>query len=111
MEYEELSFGNTVKEHQKDYERFFIIKEMPKRGRKIEYNQEAIDTYRKNSIGWFVLATNDIKDSVRALEIYRMKDAVEKHFDDLKNDLDMKRTCGYIHQREWMAGCLSNILL
>ena len=50
MEYEELSFGNTVKEHQKDYERFFIIKEMPKRGRKIEYNQEAIDTYRKNRL-------------------------------------------------------------
>lgn len=104
MEYEELSFGNTVKEHQKDYERFFIIKEMPKRGRKIEYNQEAIDTYRKNSIGWFVLATNDIKDSVRALEIYRMKDAVEKHFDDLKNDLDMKRL--RIHSSAAMDGRL-----
>ncbi len=83
---------------------FFIIKEMPKRGRKIEYNQEAIDTYRKNSIGWFVLATNDIKDSVRALEIYRMKDAVEKHFDDLKNDLDMKRL--RIHSSAGMDGRL-----
>ena len=38
-----------------------------------------------------MLATNDIKDPVEALEIYRMKDTVEKHFDDLKNDLDMKR--------------------
>ena len=41
MEYEELSSGNMVKEHQKDYERFFIVREAPKRGRKVEYNQEA----------------------------------------------------------------------
>ena len=91
MEYEELSSGNMVKEHQKDYKRFFIVREAPKRGRKVEYNQEAIDIHRKNSIGWFVFATNDIKDPVRALEIYRMKDAIEKHYHDLKNDLDMKR--------------------
>lgn len=52
MEYEELSSRNMVKEHQKDYKRFFIVREMPKRGRKVEYNQEAIDIHRKNSIGW-----------------------------------------------------------
>lgn len=46
---------------------------------------------QKNSVGWFVLVTNDIRDPVEALEIYRMKDVVEKHFDDLKSDLDMKR--------------------
>lgn len=38
-----------------------------------------------------MLATNDIKDKIRALEIYRNKDSVEKCFDDLKSDLDMKR--------------------
>ncbi len=38
-----------------------------------------------------MLATKDIKDPVEALEVYRMKDTIEKHFDDLKNDLDMKR--------------------
>ena len=80
-EYEELCLGSPVKEHQKDYERFFIIKETPKRGRKVEYNQKAIDTHRKNSVGWFVLATNDIKDPVEALEVYRMKDTIEKRFD------------------------------
>ena len=80
-EYEELCSGSPVKEHQKDYERFFIIKETPKRGRKVEYNQKAIDTHRKNSVGWFVLATNDIKDPVEALEVYRMKDTIEKRFD------------------------------
>ena len=103
-EYEELCSGSTVKEHQKDYERFFIVKETPKRGRKVEYNQEAIDAHRKNSIGWFVLATNDVKNPVEALEIYRMKDTIEKHFDDLKNDLDMKRL--HIHSSAAMDGRL-----
>ena len=34
---------------------------------------------------------NKIKDAAEALSVYRRKDAVEKEFDDLKNDLDMKR--------------------
>ena len=57
----------------------------------VEYNDEEIEHYRKCTVGWFVMATNDIKDTAKALEIYRMKDSVEKHFDDLKNDLEMKR--------------------
>lgn len=45
---------------------------------------------RTESVGC-ILATNDIKDKFKSLEIYHNKDAVEKKFDDLKNDLDMKR--------------------
>ena len=37
-----------------------------------------------------------------SLEIYRSKDAVEKNFDDLKNDLDMKRL--RIHTQSTMDG-------
>ena len=55
-------------------------------------------------VGWFVIATNDIKDAAKALEIYRQKDTVEKHFDDLKNDLDMKRL--RIHTSAAMKGRL-----
>ena len=47
---EELGSGNTVKGNQKDYERFFTVKETPKRGRKVEYNQEAIEAYRYVSL-------------------------------------------------------------
>ena len=36
------------------------------------------------------------------MEIYRSKDAVEKNFDDLKNDLDMKRL--RIHTQSTMDG-------
>lgn len=104
LEYEELTSGNLRKDHMKDYERFFIVTETPKRGRKVDYNQDAIDHYRKNTAGFFVLISNDIKDPVKALEIYRRKDSVEKHFDDLKNDLDMKRL--RIHSSAAMDGRL-----
>lgn len=103
-EYQELVSGNLVKEHQRDYERFFFVKETPKRGRRVEYNQCAIDAHKRNTVGWFVLATNDIKDPEKALEVYRLKDAVEKNFDDLKNDLDMNRL--RIHSAQAMDGRL-----
>ena len=103
-EYQELVSGNLVKEHQKDYDRFFLVHDTPKRGRRVEYNQTAIDAYKKNTVGWFVLVTNDVKDPKTALEIYRLKDAVEKSFDDLKNDLDMKRL--RIHSAQAMDGRL-----
>lgn len=32
------------------------------------------EIHRKNSVGWFVLATNDVKAPVKALEIYWMKE-------------------------------------
>lgn len=103
-EYQELVSGELVKEHQKDYERFFTVHETPVRGRKVEYNQPVIDAHKKNTVGWFVLATNDIKDPEKALEVYRLKDAVEKNFDDMKNDLDMNRL--RIHSAQAMDGRL-----
>lgn len=102
--YQELTSGKLHDEHKSHYERFFFVTETPKRGRKIEYNQNAIDTHRKNVTGWFVMITNNIKDPVRALEIYRLKDTAEKAFDDLKNDLDCKRL--HIHSSQAMEGRL-----
>lgn len=89
--YEELKQGNLVRNHTDYYKQFFFVKDTPKRGRKVEYNEEAIQKHKINTLGWFVLITNDIKEASQALTIYRQKDAVEKGFDDLKNDLDMKR--------------------
>ena len=100
--YEELISGNRVKEHKKYYVQFFFIKETPVRGIKVRFNEDAIAEYKRNHVGWFILAGNDIKDKVKALEVYRAKDAVEKCFDDLKNDLDMKRI--RMHTKETMEG-------
>lgn len=99
---QEILNGKRVKEHTEYYEKFFFIKETPVRGIQVEYNEEAISEHKRNRIGWFVLATNSIKDKTRALELYRNKDSVEKCFDDLKNDLDMKRI--RMHSAEAMEG-------
>lgn len=88
---EELESGKYSEEHIKDYERFFIIKETPKRGRKIEFNDEAIQKYRKRYIGFFCILSNKLKQAKETLSVYRSKDVVENCFDDLKNSLDMKR--------------------
>lgn len=38
-----------------------------------------------------MILTSKFKDPLEALAVYREKDVVEKCFDNLKNDLDMKR--------------------
>jgi transposase len=42
-------------------------------------------------VGFFCILSTSIKDPAEALRVYRAKDAVENSFDDLKNQLDMKR--------------------
>jgi len=78
-------------------EKYFIVKETPKRGMQIKYNDEAIKKHTERS-GYFALLSNEIKDSPRALEIYRKKDMVEKAFDNLKERLGMKRTTVFSDQ-------------
>lgn len=87
----ELESGNLVKEHSNAYDTFFVIKTTPKRGTKVSYNNEAVSQYIKRYAGFQAILSNAIKDPVETLQIYRDKDVVEKCFDDLKNQLDMKR--------------------
>lgn len=92
MEYkQELESKKLVSEHQKAYDTYFVVKTSPKRGRKVTYNGEAISQYISRYAGFQALFSNGIKDPLEALQIYRDKDVVEKCFDDLKNQLDMKR--------------------
>lgn len=101
---EELKSNKLIKDHQKYYENYFFVKKTPKKGKQISYNQQAIDAYKKNTAGFLVLLSNDIKDPVEAIKIYRNKDVVEKAFDNLKNRLDMKRL--RVHLEENMRGRL-----
>jgi len=50
-----------------------------------------VDTAEKD-YGFFALISNKIKDPIKALEIYRNKDLVEKAFGNLKERLNMRRT-------------------
>lgn len=100
--YKELLEHKENKSHQKFYEEYFIVKDYPKRGRQIMYNDSASANFKDNIAGWFVIISNCIKDATDALYIYRYKDVVEKNFDDLKNTLDMKRL--RMHSNKTMEG-------
>jgi len=88
---EELESEKLVEAHEAMYEKYFIVKETPKRGFQVEFNNEAIQTHRKKYSGFFCIITNQTKSPEETLKNYREKDAVENSFDDLKNSLDMKR--------------------
>ena len=86
----ELTQGKHTPEHEHLYEKYFQTVATPVRGVWIQANQDAIDKSLKDC-GYFVLLSNDIKDPVEALEIYRAKDLIEKAFGDLKERLNMRR--------------------
>jgi transposase len=50
-----------------------------------------VNQYIKRYTGFQAILSNRIKNPVKAIVIYRDKDVVEKYFDELKNQLDMKR--------------------
>ena len=86
----ELQGGVMKPENARLYDKYFEIHETPTRGIKVIARQEAIDEARKN-YGYFALISNEVKDPVKALDIYRNKDLVEKAFGNLKERLSMRR--------------------
>ena len=88
---QEILSGNRVPEHEKEYKKYFKVKETPKRGISIDYNQQAINKARER-YGFFVLLSNEVKDPVTALRLYRTRDVVEKAFGNLKERLNLRRS-------------------
>ena len=86
----ELITGKTRHENTKLYEKYFKVHKTPVRGVKVEARQDVIDEAKKN-YGYFALISNEVKDSVKALDIYRNKDLVEKAFGNLKERLNLRR--------------------
>ena len=72
----ELLSGKRVPEHEKDYRKYFWVKETPKGGISLSYKQEAMDSVRER-YGFFVLISNEVKAPVTALRMYRMCDVIE----------------------------------
>lgn len=86
----ELESGQLNPDHEKQYTRYFEVKNTPVRGVKIIAKEDALAETKLNH-GYFVLLSNDIKNPVEALDIYRNKDRVEKAFENLKDRLNMRR--------------------
>jgi transposase len=100
----ELLEGRPVEDHEEFYRRYLIVKETPKRGLRVDFNEEAIQKHRRRYSGFFCILSNKVKDANEALGIYRKRDVVENCFDDLKNHLDMKRL--RVHSAAAMDGRL-----
>ncbi|MBP3199960.1 MAG: IS1634 family transposase [Butyrivibrio sp.] len=88
---EELLSGHRVPEHENDYRKYFEIKETPVRGISLTIKQDAVDAAHER-YGFFVLISNEVKDPVTALSLYRMRDVVEKAFWNVKERLNLRRT-------------------
>lgn len=88
---EELLSGNRTAAHEHLYEKYYEVKQTPKRGIALSHKEDAIKKTQKN-YGYFALISNGIKDPLEALQIYRSKDVVEKAFGNLKERLNMRRT-------------------
>lgn len=79
---------------QKEFKKYFIIsKEKYARRRSVEYNVENIKQHRNHYAGHICFITNDrtLKTSADALREYSTRDYIEKDFDEMKNELDMRR--------------------
>ncbi len=87
---EELENDHWSPEHEKQYTKYFEVKSTPVRGIKAFVKEEVIAEAKKN-YGYFALLSNDVKDAIGALEIYRNKDLVEKTFGNLKERLNLRR--------------------
>ncbi len=86
----ELETDQRNPDHEKQYAKYFEIKTTPVRGIRIIATEEAMAAAKRN-YGYFALLSNDAKDAVTALEIYRNKDMVEKAFNNLKERLNLRR--------------------
>ena len=63
------------------------------------FNRSVSATYRQDKIdqaheryGFFVLLSNEVKDPITALKLYRMRDVAEKAFWNYKDRLNLRRT-------------------
>ena len=101
---EELLAGRPVEANESFYEQYLVVTETPKRGRKVTFNEKEIQRRRRRRCGFFCIFSNSIRTAEEALEVYRTKDVVENSFDDLKNQLDMKRL--RVHSSPAMDGRL-----
>lgn len=67
---DELLNGKHDPEHEKQYDKYYLVKETPARGISIEPKQEAIDKAEQN-YGYFALISNGIKDRKRKTASHR----------------------------------------
>lgn len=83
-----------------------------KNGLSIRRDEEKIKKALKHK-GFNIIVSNEYRDAQDVLHLYRSKDSIEKTFDNMKNELDMKRL--RIHSDSAMTGrtfvCFISLIL
>ena len=87
----ELLCGKHEPTHENAYKKYFTVKQTPVRGIQVEPVDKVMEEARKK-YGYFVLLSNEVKDPITVLELYRSRDVVEKAFGNLKDRLNCRRT-------------------
>ena len=88
---DELETGVYYEKNKDFYEKYFIVHETPKRGRKVIYNDQAVQDFIDSDSCYWVLMSTAEKDTEKALLAYRNRNDVEVNFDDVKNSMDLRR--------------------
>jgi transposase len=77
-----------------DLKRFFVLERKKRaRQRTVDFNMKMIEQQKDRYAGHVCFITNDktIMTAANALNEYSTRDYIEKDFDEMKNDLDMRR--------------------
>lgn len=98
----ELEQMEAPPERKLHYDRYFHINRTKDGGLGYRRNVDAINK-ALSRCGFFLIGETDFKKTTaEILEIYRRRDVVEKSFDQLKNDIDMRRL--YVQSDETASG-------
>ena len=92
-EYERLLSDENAKPTSERKKYFFIESKKGTKNRCVDFNMEQITRHRNNYVGHICFITNDktIESASDVLKEYSTRDFIEKDFDEMKNDIDMRR--------------------
>ena len=93
VEYQRLTANENAAPTDELKQYFIIERKKWSRRRSVDFNMEQITQHRNNYVGHICFIENDetINSSADALGEYSTRDYIEKDFDEMKNDLDMRR--------------------
>ena len=93
VEYERLQADVNAKPTSELKQYFIVDRKILNKNRGVDFNMEQINRHRNNYAGHICFMTNDktISAATDVLREYSTRDYIEKDFDEMKNDLDMRR--------------------
>jgi len=87
----ELEEGAYIESHKDLYDRFFDVRDTPKRGRKVTERINYTSEYQINYAGYWCLLTNRKKQKEEIYSAYQQRNTAEIFYDTFKNDLNGDR--------------------